>query len=603
MTVLCLVEVDGEVAADASLRALTLARGYADAVGTSLAAVVFGPPPIADLATYGITDVYVITGTDGYAPQAWARALAQFLNAVDAVAAAGTDRGNEVLAHLASITGLPMAANCVDVSPRADGAVDIVRQRWAGLLLEDAVLDAPVALLTVAADAVAAVPADVPGAAAVHEIPLLPVAGDLVIRATEAPAGAGGASLATARVVVGGGRGVGSADGFAPLEELAELLGGVVGVSRVVTSEGWRPHSMQVGQTGTKITPDLYLACGISGAIQHFAGCAGAKHIIAINTDPSAPMMTRADYAVIGDLHHIIPALVAALRARHSELSCAFTRGFRRTNTHENSIIGVMAGIRFHRVKVVRAGPHPDRGFTQGLIAERDTVWESVGHYGQSALLRYTIGDSAPAATVSLPAEYFAEGICRSADSIWQLTWKERTALRWDAATLELRDKIRFNREGWGICTVPALDADGEVSRHELVTSDGTSELVRRDPESLEPIAVVHVRCEGHRVRWLNDLTWAAGLVWANVAGTAYLVGIDLETGEVADVADAHAAAERHMRHPQAIMNGIAALSAPDEFLLTGKTWRRIRHVRLVPDRNRGHLAHLLRGPAWMLES
>jgi len=99
-------------------------------------------------------------------------------------------------------------------------------------------------------------------------------------------------------------------------KELAELLGGVVGVSRVVTSEGWRPHRQQVGQTGTKITPELYLACGISGAIQHIAGCAGAKHIIAINTDPGAPILAHADYAVIGDLHQVIPALVEALRAR-----------------------------------------------------------------------------------------------------------------------------------------------------------------------------------------------------------------------------------------------------------------------------------------------
>ena len=123
-------------------------------------------------------------------------------------------------------------------------------------------------------------------------------------------------SLATARVVVGGGRGVGGPDGFAALEELADLLGGVVGVSRVVTSEGWRPHRQQVGQTGTKITPELYLACGISGAIQHIAGCAGAKHIIAINTDPGAPILAHADYAVVGDLHQVIPVLVAALRAR-----------------------------------------------------------------------------------------------------------------------------------------------------------------------------------------------------------------------------------------------------------------------------------------------
>jgi electron transfer flavoprotein alpha subunit len=335
MTVLCLVEVDGDALADASSRALTLARGYAAAVGANLAAVVFGaPPPVADLAAGGVADVYAVSGIDGYAPRAWAAALAQLLNDTEranaaagetpnaqsvsraAVLAAGTDRGNEVLAHLGAITGLPMAANCVAVSPAVDGAVDIVRQRWAGLLLEDAVLDAPVALLTVATDAVPALPADVPGAVARHEFVPSVAADDLVTLAAETPAGTGGVSLATARVVIGGGRGVGSADGFAPLEELAELLGGVVGVSRVVTSEGWRPHSMQVGQTGTKITPDLYLACGISGAIQHFAGCSGAKHIIAINTDPAAPMMTRADYAVVGNLHEVIPALLKALREK-----------------------------------------------------------------------------------------------------------------------------------------------------------------------------------------------------------------------------------------------------------------------------------------------
>ena len=140
--------------------------------------------------------------------------------------------------------------------------------------------------------------------------------GDLRVRATESAGHSSGASLATARVVVGGGRGVGGPDGFAPLEELASLLGGVVGVSRVVTSEGWRPHKQQVGQTGTRITPELYLACGISGAIQHMAGCAGAKHIVAVNTDPGAPILAHADYAVLGDLREVIPALVAALRAR-----------------------------------------------------------------------------------------------------------------------------------------------------------------------------------------------------------------------------------------------------------------------------------------------
>ena len=98
-------------------------------------------------------------------------------------------------------------------------------------------------------------------------------------------------SLADARVVIGGGRGVGSPEGFAVLEELAELLGGAVGGSRVATNLGWRPHADQVGQTGTRIAPDLYIACGISGAIQHMVGCAGAKHLLAINTDRQAPIM------------------------------------------------------------------------------------------------------------------------------------------------------------------------------------------------------------------------------------------------------------------------------------------------------------------------
>jgi glutamine cyclotransferase len=254
--------------------------------------------------------------------------------------------------------------------------------------------------------------------------------------------------------------------------------------------------------------------------------------------------------------------------------------------------------VRFHRVRVVRKVPHPGRGFTQGLIAEDGTIWESTGNYGESSLRRYELGATAPAARAELPAELFGEGICRVGDSIWQLTWKERTALRWDAGTLALLDKVGYNRDGWGICSVGAdVAADGEV-----VTSDGTSELVRRDPVSLAPRAVVHVRCQRSRIRGLNDLAWAAwpawpgGLVWANVAGTAYLAGIDLATGEVTDVVDAHAAGERHWADQQAIMNGIAALAQPGEFLLTGKGWRSIRQVRLVPDRDRGHRDGLLAG-------
>jgi electron transfer flavoprotein alpha subunit len=342
MTVLCLIEVDAGGATaggsggssprgstDASMRALAVAHELAGSGDEPLAAAWFGPAAAvgtAELAAAGVTSARAIL-LPGYAPLAWARVLAGLAaddgaSPVSAVVAAATDHGNEVLAHLAAISDLPLAANCVSASRAGPGELTLVRQRWAGSLLEDAVLEAPLALLTVAADAVpaervaagAGTPA--PGELRVEEVEPKLAEGDLLVKAAESADRKSGVSLASARVVVGGGRGVGGPDGFAVLEELAGLLGGVVGVSRVVTSEGWRPHRQQVGQTGTKITPELYLACGISGAIQHMAGCQGAKTIVAINTDAGAPIVSKADYAVIGDLHAVLPALIDAIRAR-----------------------------------------------------------------------------------------------------------------------------------------------------------------------------------------------------------------------------------------------------------------------------------------------
>jgi electron transfer flavoprotein alpha subunit len=138
---------------------------------------------------------------------------------------------------------------------------------------------------------------------------------DLLMHVSERVAApAGGVSLAEAKVVVSAGRGAGSPEGFGIIEELAGLLGGAVGCSRAVTMAGWRPHTDQVGQTGTKIAPDLYIACGISGATQHMAGCKGAKKILAVNIDREAPILGSADYAVIGDLHEVVPAVSAELR-------------------------------------------------------------------------------------------------------------------------------------------------------------------------------------------------------------------------------------------------------------------------------------------------
>jgi glutaminyl-peptide cyclotransferase len=230
--------------------------------------------------------------------------------------------------------------------------------------------------------------------------------------------------------------------------------------------------------------------------------------------------------------------------------------------------------------------PHPGRGFTQGLVVAGGTVWESTGGYGESALHRYELGAQQSEARAPLPPELFGEGICRAGGHLWQLTWRERVALCWDPNGLDLLSTIPFNREGWGICA-----ADGCV-----LTSDGSSELVRRDPATLQPLEVIRVRLAGERVTDLNDLEWAAGRVWANLLGRRYLVGIDPGSGEVTDLVDAKAVMERHWGDPEAVLNGVAALPGDGEFLLTGKSWRSMYHVRLAEDRPRQQPARLLAG-------
>jgi len=317
---LALVEHDDGTPTELSLELLSLARQLAAAADEPVVAAVFGEGAEATAATlgdHGVDAVRPVThaNLDGYAPRAWAESLVQLADELspEAVLAPGSDRGQEVMAHVGASLDRPVAANCLTVAPGA--AYELTRQRWGGSLVEHARLESDPKLLTAAAHELAIEPVDGGGEATVEPFEPTLEADHLAVRVARfEESDEEGVPLGEARVVVSGGRGVGGPEGYEPLEALADLLGGTVGASRAAVNEGWRPHADQVGLTGAKISPDIYIACGISGAIQHMVGCKGAKSILAINTDPDAAIMGKADWAVVGDLHEVVPAVVEAIR-------------------------------------------------------------------------------------------------------------------------------------------------------------------------------------------------------------------------------------------------------------------------------------------------
>lgn len=314
--ILVLVDHDRGELDPLSTRALTAARKI-DADVEAVVIGASGAKVAAEVGKFGAKVLHVINNAEitDYAPMASGRALAGLVDSLKpaAVIAAGSPRGNEQLAHLAAFKDLPMAAECTSITLGAPHK--IVRARWGGNLLEDANVHSD--LLIASVMALAFEPEEVGGSAEVREVSASLSPEDTVVKVIDrvGESDKGGVTLTDAKVIVSGGRGVGGPEGFGTLEELAALLGGAVGCSRVVTASGWRPHSEQVGQTGSKVAPNLYLACGISGAMQHIAGMKNSKNIVAINTDPEATIFRYADYGIVGDLHQVLPKLIEAVKA------------------------------------------------------------------------------------------------------------------------------------------------------------------------------------------------------------------------------------------------------------------------------------------------
>ncbi len=327
MTVLVVLEHDRGEIAEAAREALTSGRDLAAKLDCPLHGLLIGAdaePLTEEAERYGAEVVHVASHDllADYGPDAWAETTKQVADELDAdvVMTVGTDRGNEVMAQLAARTDLPFVANCLSVNTAADGEPwSMTRIQWGGSLLEDVALDAGRKLLSFGHHAVVSEPAVDADSITVEEFEpdlddsvAVTMVKDRVVLSQ-------GVTLSTSPVVVSVGRGAGSSDCFGILEELAEMLGGRVGCSRAVTNNGWRPHSDQVGQTGTRIAPEIYIATGISGAIQHWVGAMASKKILAINTDPEANMVSKADYAVLGDLHKVVPAISAEIRRRRGE--------------------------------------------------------------------------------------------------------------------------------------------------------------------------------------------------------------------------------------------------------------------------------------------
>jgi electron transfer flavoprotein alpha subunit len=305
-----LIETENNAVKDTSLGVMTAAKGQ------EIIALVTDADPAGlkdKLAEYGAAKIVKLSASGGdvtASPDLLAGALAAAVREYDLTALLGTASaaGKDLFARLAALMDLPLVSDCVALDVEAK---TVKKSHFSGKTFATLKVDASVLLATVRPNAIEAMPAPAAGETAAFTVDVADP-GKVVIKEVK-KGGAGKIDLTEAPIIITGGRAIKAAENYKMLEDCAAKIGAAVGASRAAVDAGYAPHSMQVGQTGKTVSPRLYIACGVSGAVQHFAGMKTSKVIVAINEDKDAPIFAKCDYGIVGDIFEVVPVLTEKL--------------------------------------------------------------------------------------------------------------------------------------------------------------------------------------------------------------------------------------------------------------------------------------------------
>lgn len=322
--VLIVAEIRDGALKKINLEMLGEGKNIADELGGAVMAVVLGEEVgefIEPLGHYGAHRVYVAADTRlaSYTAEGYTNVLTTLIKEMDpaVVLMGATTQGKDLAPRLAARLGVGLASDCTGFAVQ-NGDLLITRPIYAGKAIATVKEATRPYMATVRPSVFAAPEPDSSRAAQVEDVPADP--GDIRAKVIELIKEAGERiELTEADIVVSGGRGLKAPENFALIEGLADVLGAAVGASRAAVDAGWKDHSYQVGQTGKVVTPTLYIACGISGAIQHLAGMKTSKYILAINKDPDAPIFKVADYGIVADLFKVVPVLTEEFKKMKAE--------------------------------------------------------------------------------------------------------------------------------------------------------------------------------------------------------------------------------------------------------------------------------------------